>query len=85
MQPREESFQSPASAIATQGTPVLGWRSPLSAMGCDHFDPVALGQIAIQSVTVIGFVADQSCREGVEEAVPEDPFDELVRAAKRQL
>jgi len=78
MQPSEKSFHSPASAIATQWTPVLRWRSPLSAMGCDHFDPVALGQIAVQSVTVIGFVADQSRREGVEEAVPEDPFDELA-------
>jgi hypothetical protein len=47
-------------------------------MGCDHFDPVTLGQIAVQSVAVIGFVADQSRREGVEEAVPEDPFDELA-------
>src|SRR5215469_18716802 len=47
-------------------------------MGCDHFYPVAFGQIAVQSVTVIRFVADQSCREEVEEAVPEDPFDELA-------
>jgi hypothetical protein len=78
MQPREKSFHSPASAIATQWTPVLRWRSPLSAMRCDHFDPVALGQIAVQPITVIGFVADQSRREGVEEAVPEDPFDELA-------
>ena len=31
----------------------------------------------VQSVTVIGFVADQSRRERVEEAVPEDPFDKL--------
>src|SRR5215469_18655207 len=47
-------------------------------MGCDHFYPVAFGQIAVQSVTVIGFVADQSYREDVEEAVPQDPFDELA-------
>jgi hypothetical protein len=78
MQPSEKSFHSPASAIATQRSPVLRWRSPLSAMGCDHFDPVALGQVAIQAVTVIGFVADQPRREGVEEAVPEDAFDELA-------
>jgi len=78
MQPCEKAFHSPASAIATQWTPVLGWCSPLSAMGCDHLDPVALGQIAVQSVTVIGFVADQSCRERVEEAVPEDSFDKLA-------
>ena len=36
------------------------------------------GQIAVQSVTVIGFVADQSRRERVEEAVPEDSFDKLT-------
>ena len=78
MQPSEKSFHSPASPIATQWTAVLRWGSPLSAMGCDHFDLVALGQIAVQSVTVIGFVADQSRREGVEEAVPENPFDKLA-------
>ena len=53
-------------------------RSPLSAMGGDHLNPVALGQIAVQSVAVIGFVADQSRRESVEEAVPEESFDELA-------
>src|ERR1700692_4670691 len=42
-------------------------------MWCDHFYPVTLGQIAVQSVTVIGFVADQSRRERVEEAVPGTP------------
>ena len=78
MQPSEKSFHSPASAIAAQWTAVLRWRSPLSAMGCDHFDPVVLGQISVQSVTVIGLVADQSRREGIEEAAPEDSFDELA-------
>ena len=33
---------------------------------------------SIQTVTVVGFVADQSCGEGVEEAVSEDAFDELA-------
>jgi len=78
VQPREKPFHTPASAIAAQWTPVLRGYSPLSAMGCDHFDPIALGQIAIQSIAVIGFVADQSRRKSVEEAVPEEPFDELA-------
>jgi hypothetical protein len=47
-------------------------------MRSDHLDATALGQISIQAVTVIGFVADQSRREGVEEAVSEDAFDELA-------
>ena len=78
MQPSEKSFHPQASAIATQWTPVLRWCSPLSAMGCDHFYPVSLGQITVQSITVIGLVADQSRRERIEEAVPEDSFDELT-------
>jgi hypothetical protein len=32
MEPSEESFYSPASAIATQRMPVLSWRSSLSSM-----------------------------------------------------
>ena len=44
----------------------------------DHHDAVALCQVTIQRVTVIGSVADQSCREGVEEAVSEDAFNELA-------
>jgi hypothetical protein len=35
-------------------------------------------QIAVQSVTIIAFVADQARWERVEEAVPKDPFDELA-------
>jgi hypothetical protein len=44
----------------------------------DHFNAVALGQSTIQTVAVVGFVADQSRWEDVEEALPEDPFDELA-------
>jgi hypothetical protein len=47
-------------------------------MGCDHLDALTLGQVRIQTVTVVGFVADQSRREGVEEAVSEEAVDELA-------
>jgi len=47
-------------------------------MRCDHLNAVALSQIVVQPVAVIGFVADQARRERVEEAVPEEPFDELA-------
>jgi hypothetical protein len=32
----------------------------------------------MQAITVICFVADQSCREGVEETLAEDAFDKLA-------
>jgi len=47
-------------------------------VGCDHLDAIALGQISIQAVTIVGFVADQSWGKGIEEAVPEEAFDELA-------
>jgi hypothetical protein len=78
MQPGKKSFDSPTSAVAAQRATILRRRPALSTMRGDHLDAITLGQISIQAVTVIGFVADQSCREGVEEAVSEDAIDELA-------
>src|SRR5215468_10154806 len=78
MKPSEESFYSPTSSVATQGTTVLGRGAASTAMRCDHLNAIALHQVSIQAVTVIRFVADQSCREGVEEALSEHPFDKLA-------
>jgi hypothetical protein len=78
MEPGKQSFDSPTSAVAAQRTTILRRRPALSAMGCDDLDAVTLGQVPIQTVTVVRFVADQSRREGVEETVSEDAFDELA-------
>jgi hypothetical protein len=78
MEPGKQSFDPPTSAVAAQRAAILRRGSTLSAMGCDHLDAVALGQVAIQAVAVVSLVADQSLREGVEEAVSEDAFDELA-------
>ena len=78
MEPGEKSLYSPTSAVAAQRTAILRRRPAFSAMRCDHLDAVTLGQVPIQTVTVVGFVADQSRREGIEEAVSEDAFDELA-------
>jgi hypothetical protein len=53
MEPSEESFHSPTSAIAAQLTTILRRRPAFSAMGCDHLDAVTLGQVPIQTVTVV--------------------------------
>jgi hypothetical protein len=78
MEPSEKSFHSPTSAIAAQWTPVLSWCSSLAAMWRDHLNAIVFGQLSVQPVAVIGFVADQSRGERVEEAVSEDPFDKLA-------
>jgi hypothetical protein len=78
MKASEKSFYSPTSAVAAQRTTVLCRHGAITAMWCDHLDAVALSQISIQAVTVICFVADQSCREGVEETLSEHPFNKLA-------
>jgi hypothetical protein len=75
MEPSEKSLDSPTSAVPAKRATILRRCSPLSTMRCDHFDAITLGQISIQAVTVICFVANESCWEAVEEAVPEDAFD----------
>jgi hypothetical protein len=67
MEPSEKPYHSPTSAVAAQRATILSRRPVLSAMGCDHLDALTLGQVTIQTVTVV---------EGVEEAVSEEAFDE---------
>jgi len=47
-------------------------------VGSDQLDIVGFQQIVIEWVTIVGGVADQSFRKFVEEALPEDFFDELA-------
>ena len=47
VQPSKESFHSPTPAVAPQRVTVLCGFPALSAMGCDHLDAIALGQIMI--------------------------------------
>ena len=54
------------------------WVRGALRVGCDHLDAIALGQISIQAVTIVGLVADQSWGKGIEEAVREEAFDELA-------
>jgi hypothetical protein len=78
MEPSEKSLDSPTSPVATQRATILRRCSPHSTMRCDPIDAITLGQISIQPVTVICFVANQGSGEAVEEAVPEDAFDKLA-------
>jgi hypothetical protein len=78
MKPSKKSLHSPTPAVAPQGTAILSRLPALSAMRSDHRDAIALGQISIQAVAVVGFVADQSCRKRVEKTLREDSFDKLA-------
>lgn len=85
MEPSKKSFHSPAFAVTPQGAAVLRRCTALPAMRCDHLDAISVGQISVQAVAVIGFVADQSCGQGVEEALSQDSFDELAFVRRSTL
>ena len=78
MQPGNQSLRSLTCSVPTQATTVLGRDAALAAMGCDCLDAVTLRRISIQAVAVVGLLADQSQREGLEEAVSEDGFGKLA-------
>jgi hypothetical protein len=72
MELTEKPFDSPTSGIAAPEGDHLEWTSGALREASDHLIAVALGKSTIQTVAVVGFVADQSRWEGVEEALPED-------------
>lgn len=78
MQPCEESFHLPPSAIAAQLTSVLGLLSSPAPVGSDHFDVVLGGEFCVERVRVVGFVADEPSRELVEEAGGQNVFHKLA-------
>jgi hypothetical protein len=49
MQPSKEPLYTPTPSVAPQRATVLCGFPALSAMGCDHLDAIALGQIAVQA------------------------------------
>ena len=60
VQPREEAFNDPAPLVAAQGASILRRRAhAIRSMRRDQLDPEFLGQVRIQRVAVIRFVADQ--------------------------
>jgi hypothetical protein len=75
--PSEEPFDFPAPTIATQLPPILAF-APALPVGRDQFDVVFLTELFIEIVRVIGFVADEPCREFVEEASGQNLFHKLA-------
>ena len=59
MKPREQAFDLPAAAIATQGAAVLGDRlAAVPAVRRDQMHAQGVAQALVQRITVISFVAD---------------------------
>jgi len=78
MQPSKQAFDLPASAIASQGSAVLRERPrAVRIVRGDHLHTVVIPQALVETIAVIGAVADQSLREIGKESLCEGVFDEL--------
>ena len=77
VKPGEEPLYPPAAAIPPERSAVLTSASP-PPVGCNHFDPVVLGELAVERVRIVGFVADEPGRRLLEEASSQHAFHQLA-------
>jgi hypothetical protein len=84
MQPSKQLLYSPTPSIAAQRATVLCRLRAFPFMRCKHLDSITGGQVTIQAVAVIAFIANQPSREAVEETMTENSFPPVgIRVAKR--
>ena len=76
MKPGEQAFDLPAAAGATQRPAVLGDQPTVWSMRRDHFNVVPLAQMAIERITVVPAIPDQTGRERFEESRREGGVNE---------
>jgi hypothetical protein len=77
VQPCEQPFHLPASAVTTQFAAILAL-APVAPIGRDQLDPVLLGECGIERVRVVGFVANEPGREFVEKTAGQNVFNKLA-------
>ena len=75
--PGEEPFDLPPPAVAAQLASILGLASA-PAVGSDQFDAVRGGELFVEPVGVVGFVADEPGGELVQEACGQNLFHKLA-------
>src|SRR5579859_4494110 len=76
--PCKEALYFPSFAIAAQLAAILGFVLSSASVRCDQVDAVFGGELFIERVRVIGFVADEPDRELIEEACGKNVFHKLA-------
>lgn len=78
LHPGEQPLHFPSSAIAPELPSILSLASATAPVGGDHFDVVLGGELLIERVRVVGFVADEPGGELIEEAAGKNVFHKLA-------
>ena len=78
MQPREQAFDFPPTAVAPQRAAILGQSSGApGTVWCNHLDAVMVHQPFIEVVTIVGAITNQPLREVGEESLFQRGFNEF--------
>jgi hypothetical protein len=75
-EPREETLDLPASAVAAKLSTVLGRHLPIGFVRCDELEAALLHQTPVEPVAVIGLVANEALRLLVDEHLVESLLDQ---------
>ena len=78
LHPCEESFDFPSPAISAQLASILSLLAATTAVRRDQLDAVFGGELFIERVRVVGFVADEPGGELIEEASGKNVFHKLA-------
>ena len=73
LHPGKEPFDFPSTAVASQRTAILCFLFAVGSVGRDHLDAVFI-HLRVERIRVVGFVADESLRQFVEEASGQNSF-----------
>src|ERR1700735_1657132 len=78
VQPGKEPLHFPAFTIAAQFAAILSSAFAASPVRGDQFDPVLFGELRVERVRVVGFVADEPGGKLVEKASGKNLFNKLA-------
>jgi hypothetical protein len=71
--PGKQPFHLPSTLVTTQGAAILRFAA-IATIGRDHLDAIFFVQSLVQSVRIVGFIADQPFGQLVEEASGQNSF-----------
>ena len=78
VQPGKESLHFPTATVAAQGADILRWRIHVAyVLGSDHLSGVAVPELLIRLLTVVGAVTDHWLWCFRQESLLQGSFDEL--------
>ena len=78
LHPGKNPFNLPSAPVAPQRSAILGLLLAVGSVGRDHLNAIVLSQRLIESVRVVGLIANQPFGQLIEEAPGQNSFHKLA-------